>query len=641
MSLLPLSLLGARVQAASPKVIDFGLYLPGLTSAGGFSITLKIIHEADQFIQTIPPFLIPLGNPNNTAFPNDDYWSLTVDTSAAPPGQAIANGSHWGDPGDYVYRFAVTLPGNLGIIDYVLDPYARQYGVGDLAAVTIGGQDYQWSAQEATWKTPALNDLIAYELMITEFAGDIDKTIALLGYLADLGINCIEVMPVNDVLDTINWGYDPMGYFGVDHLVGDPQDFQRLVDQAHQNGIAVILDVVFGHTTAEFPIYNIYNDPRVTIANPMFDRPARPNFGEAPDFTLPYTQDFFRTVTHYWLDKFHLDGLRYDNANGFDAAGDPGPFAALALSTYQDALAAEAVALAGAPNYWNRFVNGPGALNLIQCPEWVTGTPTVLNNSVANCAWQNQTWSTANDCANAVPGAINTLGASLGLMGYNASATISGVTIDQTAFQYIENHDHARFICNFGVDQSAGDVVFYQGYPQNWYCLQPYLIGMFTAVGIPMLWEGGEFCQLYYVDEQGDQIKKNVFRPVDWTKFYTTVDPAVGVAYGMELLTLVRKLVKIRQAGAQFRASNQFHFFYGDPYYTNQGILLFRRWTPQSDSMVALNFTSQDVYLNIQFTNSGTYRELIDGQQNLPAVVSGAPVNVRVPSNYGQIWANP
>jgi hypothetical protein len=136
-------------------------------------------------------------------------------------------------------------------------------------------------------------------------------------------------------------------------------------------------------------------------------------------------------------------------------------------------------------------------------------------------------------------------------------------------------------------------------------------------------------------------VKKNIFRPVDWSSFYTNPDPHVGVPYGRLMLTLVRKLAQIRQTNAQFRTTNQFHFFYNDAYYTDQGILLFRRWSGAADSMVALNFTGNDVTVNIQFTNSGTYREMIDGAQDLLGVVANKPVQVKVPSNYGQIWTNP
>lgn len=83
----------------------------------------------------------------------------------------------------------------------------------------MGYEDYVWNSEEDAWKTPALNDLVLYELMISEFGGDIDRTIERLDYLADLGINCIEIMPVSNVAMTVDWGFLPIGYFGVDERV--------------------------------------------------------------------------------------------------------------------------------------------------------------------------------------------------------------------------------------------------------------------------------------------------------------------------------------------------------------------------------------------------------------------------------------
>ena len=91
--------------------------------------------------------------------------------------------------------------------------------------------------------------------MISEFRDDLDRTIKQLPYLADLGINCIEVMPVSNVLSTIDWGYDPIGYFCVAERFGKTSDFQHFVDQCHQNGIAVIVDSVYGHTGGRFCVH--------------------------------------------------------------------------------------------------------------------------------------------------------------------------------------------------------------------------------------------------------------------------------------------------------------------------------------------------------------------------------------------------
>ena len=92
-------------------------------------------------------------------------------------------------------------------------------------AITLGYETYVWSENELVWKTPNLEGLVLYELMITEFGGDIDGTIARLDYLADLGVNGIEVMPVSNVSNTVDWGFLPIGYFGVDERFGKRRNF--------------------------------------------------------------------------------------------------------------------------------------------------------------------------------------------------------------------------------------------------------------------------------------------------------------------------------------------------------------------------------------------------------------------------------
>ena len=127
--------------------------------------------------------------------------------------------------------------------------------------------------------------------MIAEFGADLPGTIAQLDYLADLGINAIEVMPVNNVKNTINWGYDPLGYFGVDERFGKRSDFQQLVDAAHTRGIAVLLDVVYGHTASDFVYPYLYS--QLPEPNPFNSNPVQFNYGPACDFTQPFTQGLF------------------------------------------------------------------------------------------------------------------------------------------------------------------------------------------------------------------------------------------------------------------------------------------------------------------------------------------------------------
>src|SRR5690606_7551261 len=108
-------------------------------------------------------------------------WSGKVDLSA--PGQGS-----WGEPGRYLYRFELHSPLLPKPLDWIVDPYAREYGIGQQSAFTLGYIDHPWGSVESTWKVPYLRDLIVYELMIHEFAWDLPGTIDRLPYLRDLGI---------------------------------------------------------------------------------------------------------------------------------------------------------------------------------------------------------------------------------------------------------------------------------------------------------------------------------------------------------------------------------------------------------------------------------------------------------------------
>jgi 1,4-alpha-glucan branching enzyme len=92
--------------------------------------------------------------------PYGDFWSTTVPIAGTAPS---APGSAWGTPGRYVYRYTIVNP-NVGTLDWIIDPFAREFGVGKLSAFTLGYQAYQWSAAEAQWRVPPLSDLILYEV---------------------------------------------------------------------------------------------------------------------------------------------------------------------------------------------------------------------------------------------------------------------------------------------------------------------------------------------------------------------------------------------------------------------------------------------------------------------------------------------
>ena len=613
MKLLPLDRLGAREVADGQ--LHFGVLLPWVSAADGNRLWLKIIHEDDQFLQDVPPTRIELHHSVDPTY--GDYWSASVDLGAvAGPGA----GSHWGQPGRYVYRYALERPDLPGEIDWVIDPYAREFGVGKLSAITVGYQPHVWGANEAGWRVPALDDLVMYELMINEFGGSVDGTIDRLPYLADLGVNCIEVMPVSNVSNTIDWGFLPIGYFGVDERLGNRKHLQRLVEAAHELGVAVILDVVYGHTSSDFAYSSLYR--RLNYReNPFMGAFAKDYFGESTDFRRELTRDFFFTVNHHLLSAYHADGFRYDCVpNYWDGAIGEG-YANLTYSTYQYVKERR-----GTGTHWDRFFTDSGEVNLIQCAEQLEGPVEILDQTYSNCTWQNETLGAAQGAARGSADGLTNLGFRLGLMGYPSSRTVEDDTIPKTALQYVENHDHSRFVCNFGTTAADNDLLR-EGIRDRWYKVQPYLIALLTGRGIPMLWQGQELGENYFVPDSGFG-RVALFRPVRWDYFY---DPI-----GRSAISLLRKLLTLRQQLPQLRQGE--HYFHNDrSRYQDRGVLMFSRRRGDDLTVVALNFGDSDQTVPFTFDRDGKYREELHGH-DLTDVAAGQEKWLTIPSNYGRIW---
>lgn len=192
---------------------------------------------------------------------------------------------------------------------------------------------------------------------------------------------------------------------------------------------------------------------------------------------------------------------------------------------------------------------------------------------------------------------------------------------------YLENHDQSRFVCHLGVDLSQNELLR-EGDRWLWYRVQPFLIGMFTARGIPMLWQGQEFGENYYFPREG-MGRVVMFRPVRLDYFYEEI--------GKSVIALVRRLMRLRRGESQFRHGG--HFFYDHhERYQSRGVMLFSRSEGRRFSLVALNFGDHEQAVPFAFPFSGNYREELHGQDNLTGVVAGADVWLTIPSNYGRVW---
>ena len=621
-NLLPLGNLGA---VESNGTVSFGIWLPWVSDSDGNSVTVKIIHERDQFLQNIPPREFPLTH--TVRPPYGDFWSTTVPIAGTPPPMLD---SAWGTEGRYLYRYRIENP-YVGSLDWIIDPCAREFGVGKLSAFTLGYREYVWNDKEANWRTPALADLIFYEANIAELGGDLERTTNLMAYLSDLGVNAVEVMPLSNVAASVDWGYLPIGYFGVDERFGKRSAFQQMVDIAHQHGIAVVVDVVYGHTGVDFAYFDAYTRLKYR-ENPFmgpFAKDYFSNFGKSTDFNRQLTRDYFFTVNYHWLEVYHIDGFRYDCVpNYWDGPLGVG-YANLVYETYQLAK----TQIAQNQPFWNRFDAGAASpIRLIQCAEQLEGPEEVLRTTYSDSTWQNRTLDAAKAVARGDRGRLADWGLSLGLFGYAEEENTNGDVIPKAALQYIENHDHERFICNFGITNpdEAGNPLFAEGDRNRWFMLQPYLIAVLMSKGQPMLWQGEEFVENYFLPDFGAG-RVALLRSLRWDFFYDIP--------GQNLVQLVRKLVRIRRDRPQLRRG-AYYFFNDWSRYLSKGLLLFARYDGSAYTLVAINTSDADQTVPFWFPIGGNYvEELHGGDLNLRGIVPLQETWLTMPSHYGRIWS--
>lgn len=201
------------------------------------------------------------------------------------------------------------------------DPYARAVTSSVGNSIVYDPAEFDWG--DTAYDMPSWNKLVIYELHTGTFnvkeegkPGDMFGIIEKLPYLKELGINAIEVMPPFEFPGGFSWGYNPSQPFAIESEYGGPDAFKSLVKAAHENGIAVILDVVYNHFgPSDLDIWQFdgweengkggiyfYNDWR--SETPWGD--TRPDYGRNE------VRQYIRDNAMMWLEEYRVDGLRMD-----------------------------------------------------------------------------------------------------------------------------------------------------------------------------------------------------------------------------------------------------------------------------------------------------------------------------------------
>jgi hypothetical protein len=185
---------------------------------------------------------------------------------------------------------------------------------------------YVW--QNGTFTPPVVTDLVIYELHVQNYTstGNIKTITDTLDYLAKLGVNAVELMPVNEFEGNYSWGYNPSFYFALDKMYGTKNDFKAFVDACHARGIAVIIDMVLNHSYRQSPLLTMYwnNESDLPAAdNPWYNE--KHNFVDNTSAHWGYdfnhesqaTQNLVDSINSYWMAEYRIDGFRFDFTKGF------------------------------------------------------------------------------------------------------------------------------------------------------------------------------------------------------------------------------------------------------------------------------------------------------------------------------------
>ena len=251
---------------------------------------------------------------------------------------------------DKEYRFQYRLGNTSGTDTYVSDPYTEivydqwndQYidgvpafpaGAKQLvSAFQINKPEYAWKHKD--FKVEDKNDLVIYEMLFRDFttSQDIEGAMAQLDYIENLGVNAIELMPVQEFDGNLSWGYNPNHWFALDKYYGTREEYKDFIDECHARGIAVIIDVVYNHATGSHPWAKMWWDGANNCTaenNPWFNVVAKHEFNVYHDMNHEnaMVKEHVKRSLEHLLNEYDVDGFRFDLTKGFtqnNTLGDVG-----------------------------------------------------------------------------------------------------------------------------------------------------------------------------------------------------------------------------------------------------------------------------------------------------------------------------
>jgi len=301
--------------------------IDGINYINDSTVTLAFFAPNKEFIYVIGDFNNWVTNSNYymKKTPNDSTFWITF-TGLKPnveyAFQYLVNGTlPLADP--YTEKVLESEDNQIDNSTYPnLKNYPSEKTDGSVSILEINKSKYEWTANE--YQRPDRQKAVIYELLVRDFLSlhNYQTLVDTLDYLQKLGINAIELMPINEFEDNSSWGYNPSFYFAPDKYYGTEYNLKRFIDEAHKRNIAVLLDVVYNHSFGRSPFVRLY-------ATGNYGPPSAENFwynvtpkhyynvGYDMNHESSYSRKLIKRVLHHWITEYKVDGFRFDLSKGF------------------------------------------------------------------------------------------------------------------------------------------------------------------------------------------------------------------------------------------------------------------------------------------------------------------------------------
>ena len=454
---------------------------------------------------------------------------------------------------------------------------------------------YNW--QINNFSRPAKTDLVIYEMHIRDFVTEHSYAAALakLTYLKDLGVNAIELMPVNEFEGNSSWGYNTSFYFAADKYYGTKQALQNFIDECHKKGFAVIIDMVLNHSFGQSPMVQLYWDSannRPAANNPWFNIQDKHPYGVGFDFNhgSADTKYFSKNVMKFWLQEYKVDGFRFDLSKGFtqnftNDVNAWGQYDASRIAIWKE---------------YNAYIKSVDPNAYVILEHFAADNEEKELAADGMMLWNN------------VTGPFKEAS-----MGYLANSNFGRILYDQHSgfsssqqdklIGYMESHDEERAMyknLNFG--NQTGSYNIKNDLSTSLARQEMSMAFLLCAPGPKMIWQFGELGYDVSIDQNGRTGEK----PILWNY--------LSDASRKALYDALAKIIKLRIAQPVFQTTN-----FNSSFAAADGIKYLRLYgTGGANVVVVGNFNVTPQTANITFPANGTWYDFMNPSQTL--TISGS-----------------